>query len=401
MAWRLGIHHLWIDSLCIIQDDARDWKQESTKMNEIYENAFITIAATASSSCEEGIRFSRQPAECMDETQPFYVRRRADPESLLEEPLYQRGWTLQETVLSRRLVHFAKDQLYWSCRSVNHSEDEMYIVETSTLEELCSQPGVAAHNLWWSWLEDYSRRKLSMPQDKLPAIAGLTRKFQSLAKMTPAVGLWMEDIHHGLLWQPTKPAARTLTDIPSWSWASVDGPVRLLYHRAKGQPEDLHTQAVVKPQELTVRWEGEQFTSRISQASLRIKGRLKQANYTTTYSQMFSLDYGSTWRRDLEYLPHGQLFHEGSWTSPRVSYLFFDDGQGPSHNREIWCLQLSTNPPRGFTSQNTHNFLILQPTGGSRDEYRRIGVGCVEDEQPLFRDYDLFRDVEVQEVVLV
>lgn len=45
---RLGISRLWIDSLCIRQDDEEDWKRESCKMGQYYSNCMLCIAATAS-----------------------------------------------------------------------------------------------------------------------------------------------------------------------------------------------------------------------------------------------------------------------------------------------------------------------------------------------------------------
>jgi hypothetical protein len=51
---RLGIKYLWVDSVCILQDDGEDWARESAKMGHIYSNAFVTIGALASSSCHQG-----------------------------------------------------------------------------------------------------------------------------------------------------------------------------------------------------------------------------------------------------------------------------------------------------------------------------------------------------------
>lgn len=50
----LGLRYLWIDSLCIIQDDAKDWNQEAALMGSIYENAYCTIAAAEAYSDDEG-----------------------------------------------------------------------------------------------------------------------------------------------------------------------------------------------------------------------------------------------------------------------------------------------------------------------------------------------------------
>jgi hypothetical protein len=42
----LGFQYLWVDSMCMIQDDDNDWLQEANAMGAIYENAYCTLAAT-------------------------------------------------------------------------------------------------------------------------------------------------------------------------------------------------------------------------------------------------------------------------------------------------------------------------------------------------------------------
>lgn len=49
---KLRIELIWIDALCIIQDDAADWAEESTKIGSYYGGAYLTIAASLSSSSE-------------------------------------------------------------------------------------------------------------------------------------------------------------------------------------------------------------------------------------------------------------------------------------------------------------------------------------------------------------
>jgi len=61
ISFRLGIHYLWIDSLCIIQDSTEDWERESSKMQQVYQNAILTLAATASSSGQGGLLIPRPP----------------------------------------------------------------------------------------------------------------------------------------------------------------------------------------------------------------------------------------------------------------------------------------------------------------------------------------------------
>jgi len=52
---RLGIRYIWIDSLCIVQDDASDWADESKQMGTIYERSYLTIAATSAPDGDGGL----------------------------------------------------------------------------------------------------------------------------------------------------------------------------------------------------------------------------------------------------------------------------------------------------------------------------------------------------------
>ncbi|KAJ3536037.1 hypothetical protein NM208_g6892 [Fusarium decemcellulare] len=54
VARALDIKFIWIDCLCIVQDDHRDWLQQSSKMGTIYRNAAYTIAAHSARQCNEG-----------------------------------------------------------------------------------------------------------------------------------------------------------------------------------------------------------------------------------------------------------------------------------------------------------------------------------------------------------
>jgi len=51
----LNVRYLWIDSLCIIQDDLKDWEREAAEMANIYSKSYLTIAATAAFDCSQGL----------------------------------------------------------------------------------------------------------------------------------------------------------------------------------------------------------------------------------------------------------------------------------------------------------------------------------------------------------
>lgn len=50
----LGLRHLWVDSLCIIQDDRKDWAQKVDRMRKVYQFSRVTIATHSAASCKEG-----------------------------------------------------------------------------------------------------------------------------------------------------------------------------------------------------------------------------------------------------------------------------------------------------------------------------------------------------------
>ncbi|PSS18829.1 hypothetical protein M430DRAFT_101556, partial [Amorphotheca resinae ATCC 22711] len=216
IARKLNIRYLWIDSLCIIQDDADDWEIESAKMASIYQNAYLTIAATASASSQDSLLNPRLPAT-----------------SLRKSPLLRRAWAFQEMILSPRVLHFAEDQLYWQCRNDLFSEDGLVRL-VSPLQsnfrsgKFISQDEYGGYKLWWEWIQVYSTLGLSHTGDKAAALAGLTNMYLKTREAgdQPLAGLWRNDLHFGLLWYSVGSRRLTYLDhVPSWSWFKVDGPI--------------------------------------------------------------------------------------------------------------------------------------------------------------------------------
>ncbi|KAG8527742.1 uncharacterized protein KY384_007896 [Bacidia gigantensis] len=135
----LNIRCIWIDSLCIVQDDLVDWEQEAAKMASIYEGSCLTIAAVDSPDCNGGLFLdsitpsahfnitsrvaSGKPRTIASVRELLQPRSNEDKLHLYNAPLYRRGWVFQEMMLSSRSLHFREDQMYWKCRSGLRSED--------------------------------------------------------------------------------------------------------------------------------------------------------------------------------------------------------------------------------------------------------------------------------------
>lgn len=124
----LGIRYIWIDSLCIIQDDPYDWEDQSHKMGQVFSSAYFTIGASSARSSAEGFLTPRKRRGCVQletrSTGAIYVCPAIDDfhNDVELSVLNRRGWVLQERVLSRRSVYFTATQVYWECGMGVHCE---------------------------------------------------------------------------------------------------------------------------------------------------------------------------------------------------------------------------------------------------------------------------------------
>jgi hypothetical protein len=259
----LGIRYLWIDALCIIQDDAGDWERESAHMSYVFAYAFVTIGAAASTACDQSF-LHRSPKPALNipfqSTLDSRIKGRymvsTEPKlgdelgsSFAKSPWNNRAWVYQEISLSARLLVFAPTMLHMQCREVCQQEDGLRSPTYSkSFTEHGFQPEWAIHK--------YSRKSLTFRRDRLGAIAGIARllgtaltqrgyEFEYLA------GIWLrkdkryttlsdedclDSIGHptqqltGKIYNPHYTFRQLITVLtsedtycaPSWSWASKD-----------------------------------------------------------------------------------------------------------------------------------------------------------------------------------
>lgn len=275
----LGIFYIWIDALCIIQDNPEDWQTQSGMMASIYENSYITLAATASvcgsSGCfqKKSTAYKERSLEVSGtggHVSQIFIRQLVShwavpstSASKRDHPLLSRGWVFQERILSPRVLHFCKHELVWECGqetscqcgSISRTQNLKLqfalaarvqgIEEASKSEQhdgrcnfsqISSTQHVDFHSLqdsearseavnqWHNIVEQYSELELTKDRDSLPALSGLAER------MTPFLGnylagLWTRSFLWDLCWRvdmlvfgPQRPAEYRG---PSWSWVST------------------------------------------------------------------------------------------------------------------------------------------------------------------------------------
>lgn len=290
----LGIRYIWIDSLCIVQDDEEDWRREGSRMASIYSNAYLVIAAAArSTETDPGMfspvdsAFDAHDLDPQDgETTGIFARRALAhiprnkgrtgwQRSVVKIPeeldLLRRGWVFQERYLSPRVLFFGPEELSWECagfracqcsgKSVHsmpidnsssasdnddfewHYNTKRYYSASALRQILTTGGGAQVARRWLRCVQEYTNLLLTFDKDIFPALSGLARVFGQVLDSRYVAGIWEDFVHLGLVWHVNAWNERPKQwRAPTWSWASAKGPVTTIM---KGLSEGLSPTAEV------------------------------------------------------------------------------------------------------------------------------------------------------------
>ncbi|PQE16208.1 heterokaryon incompatibility protein [Rutstroemia sp. NJR-2017a BVV2] len=235
IARSLGFSWLWIDSLCIIQDDPDDWRKESARMTTVYGMSTLNIAATAAADGRTGCLFerddiytqgSRAVIEVDDKQQILdIVDTGLVYDNTTETPLSKRAWALQERLLAPRTLYFGVSQLFWHC-ATRRACDRYSNQLPQWLQERDSISKVELHKEWNTIVRMYTASKLRYQSDRVVAIAGIARVIGNKTGDEYLAGLWRKDFEMQLCWRAKTPLTYVeprLPGVPSWSWLGIPG----------------------------------------------------------------------------------------------------------------------------------------------------------------------------------
>ena len=257
---KIEIRYLWVDALCIVQDDLEDRAKMIPLMNEVYGNAALTIIAAAGNHANDGLMgmSSRkgcpiEPTTIVDSADGTILKLAICLPSLSElvrkSTWNKRGWTHQEQCLSQRCLYFTDEEVFLSCSEKQWREGYF-------LDDMNSRAQIRTGPPWWTRnlrgdpdatpynylgggtgglnihdyqlaVKDYSKRELTYPSDILNAFAGIFSSFvksEDTSRLTinQTQGIPVHFLFQAILWFPLGGARRCSCSTPqffsTWSW---------------------------------------------------------------------------------------------------------------------------------------------------------------------------------------
>ena len=275
-----GETYLWIDALCIVQDDKTQKTRDIANMNVVYSKAFATIIAMYGTDANAGLPGVRpktrspqkietliiqvgsedldyDPQESDDNanTNNDLISLVATPPALhlaLEASWWDcRGWTFQERLLSRRCLYFSENYVYFQCgqrdrvlsecgvneRIVDEREDDDSHPKASIITALdnplsdlglslvdlpVESQRMATFKAYSSLVEKYTRRQLSCDSDIINAFMGTFKALESFQGQV-LCGLPLLTLDLALLWTPCGRVPRRGHELDSIAQARDEG----------------------------------------------------------------------------------------------------------------------------------------------------------------------------------
>ncbi|OCK77152.1 HET-domain-containing protein [Lepidopterella palustris CBS 459.81] len=372
---RLGISYLWIDSLCIIQENDDDWMTESKRMEDVFSNAYFTIAASRAVGMDDGFLKSRPSRTCIplkSSEGQYYICECIDDfhRDAEEAGLNKRGWVYQERALSTRSIFFTERQVYWECGYGVRCETLTWMKNSKA--SFLGDPNFPNAALEWNKsmrirlyetiYKRYSKLALTRPSDRPAAIQGLESRLARTFHTNGKWGIFERFLYRSLLWrhvdgvymQPIHddPPGST-RKIPSWSWTAYIGEIDFI---DAPLGETHWTEEVDSP-----------FDSDQSAAST-VTGRVLSATARRLMSRA------------------GRFLQSSLMFDCAHHQDMYDNSKDSLQPEGLKCIVVGKRKGTSFPSRQDYYVILIIPGPGERRVYERVGVGIVDG-----------RDVEMKE----
>ncbi|KAK5627655.1 hypothetical protein RRF57_003370 [Xylaria bambusicola] len=262
----LKVKYIWVDAICIVQDDPEDKALEISRMTDIYNRSYVTISASTALTCRDGFLQTRQLEKIPIRLRTEVSRKKkgsvllvTDPDR--DEPIHKRGWTMQEHLLAPRLLMFGSLCMEFRCLSGNERDGgtvlpfnvqqhgipyggvpdarhknvlkrNTFLYRTGLMSlalritgEQDQRQGILIEQ-WASIVEAYTQRSLGFLDDRLNAISGIAKRMhraelgEYLGVMPSFRSLCGHELTDSCPYRATQGYRA-----PSWSWTSIDGQV--------------------------------------------------------------------------------------------------------------------------------------------------------------------------------
>lgn len=232
----IGLKYLWVDSLCIVQDNPLAVQEQINNMNLVYSQAYLTIVAASGDDCDSGLPSvqAREPIQRIFQAGDLSMGTAflSLKQELVKSKWNRRAWTLQEYTLSCRCLVFTPRQVFFCCAEGIRREDvNGYLVEGIPRQDLFILPVLRDSFLsnrlprdlfdkvYVPLVEHYATRDTSYASDILKAFSGVTGVLEKPIYLGEFIaGIPVSFISTGLTWSFHGQCSRR-SGFPSWSWA--------------------------------------------------------------------------------------------------------------------------------------------------------------------------------------
>ncbi|TFK34154.1 heterokaryon incompatibility protein-domain-containing protein [Crucibulum laeve] len=225
----IGLQYLWVDSLCIVQDDEVGSKAEAmAKMDLVYGGAFVTIMAASATDVTAGLpgvrSGTRGEGQPIEEIMPgFRLAFKPKYQDYIKDAVYYtRAWTFQEQQFTSRSLIFIGGQVVFNCGQADQWREDVVCEDKRIVSKQLKAPEINNIGNFEGLLQSYSDLSLTYESDIYNAFTGLSRYFQSELKTNLCHGMPGLYFDWFLLWYPLHEQRRRKL-APSWSWSGWIG----------------------------------------------------------------------------------------------------------------------------------------------------------------------------------